>query len=260
MSRLKKIIVAGLLLAATIVLSRFLSIRTPITTIGLSFVPATLAGMLLGPWWSIFVSGLADLIGALLFPSGAFFPGYTLTALITGFIYGIFLANSYKKTAKQVLVRAIFAHLLVVTVCSMGLNTLWTWYLTKKAVLAIVPTRAINAAVMLPVRVLITIALHVGFDKSGIYKKLYHQSLGEPNDYEEGETEENESGETLTFQKIGENTEEEQKLAENTEKTEKNTQKTAKNSENNAKNTKKTSKNSQKTSKKTKSSNAGGGK
>ena len=177
MSRLRKIIVAGLLLATTIVLSRFLSIRTPITTMGFSFVSATLAGMLLGPWWSMFVSGLADLIGALLFPTGAFFPGYTLTALITGFIYGFVLGNSHKKTVKQVLIRAIIAHIAVVVLCSVGLNTLWTWYLTKKALVVILPTRLINAAVMLPVRVIFTVAIHLGFQKGKIYEKLYKSSL-----------------------------------------------------------------------------------
>ena len=181
MSKLKKIIIAGLLIATSIILNRFLSIRTPITTTGMSFVTTTMSGMLLGPWWTMFVSGIADVIGALLFPTGAFFPGYTLTAVITGLFDGLLFNHAKDMSAKKFLVHAVIAHALVVVICSIGLNTLWTWYLTKKALAVILPTRLINAAVMLPVRIAISFGLHIMFLKTGIYKKLY-SSPGDVDD------------------------------------------------------------------------------
>ena len=84
MSKIKQTILAGLLLATTIVLSRFLSIKTPIVVISFSFIPIMLSGMLLGPWWAMIICGLSDLIGALLFPFGAYFVGYTITSTIAG--------------------------------------------------------------------------------------------------------------------------------------------------------------------------------
>ena len=39
-------------------------------------------------------AALGDLAGALLFPTGAFFPGFTATAALTGLIYGLFLYKS----------------------------------------------------------------------------------------------------------------------------------------------------------------------
>ena len=99
MSNLKKVIIAALMLAATIVLSRFLSVKTPIIVISFSYIPIMLCAILLGPWWTMLVAGLADLIGALLFPFGAYFVGYTISATLSGLIYGIFLR--YKKETHQ---------------------------------------------------------------------------------------------------------------------------------------------------------------
>lgn len=179
MTKLRKIILAALLLAAEIVLNRFLSIRTPIVTIGFSFIPMILNAMLLGPVYCTIISGLADLIGALLFPSGAFFPGYTFTALVMGLIYGLILNKSYKKTVKQFTVRIIIACLLVSVLCSVGLNTLWTWYTTKKAAVAIIPTRLVKELIMIPLRVVIMVGMHASFLKFKTYDKLFKTELQE---------------------------------------------------------------------------------
>ena len=69
-----------MLLALEIVLSRMLSIRTPITTIGFGFVPLVMAGILFGPVPAAIVAALADILGALLFPIGAYYPPLTVTS------------------------------------------------------------------------------------------------------------------------------------------------------------------------------------
>ena len=237
MTKLKKIIVAGLLIATSIILNRFLSIRTPITTIGISFVATTISGMLLGPWWTMFVSGIADVIGALLFPTGAFFPGYTLTAVITGFFDGIMFKDAKDMSKKKFLVHAIIAHTLIVVICSIGLNSLWVWYLTKKAVAVILPTRLINAAVMLPIRVIVSLGLHVLFIKSGVYGKLYSS----PGDVDETLVSASEDEEGGSLQTEEENKEE--NIEESTqEDPDENSQKIAKNHKNSLKNSKKSQK------------------
>ena len=67
MNKIRKIILCALFLASNVVLSRILSIRTPIITIGFSFVPIMLAAIMLGWKYSIIVTTLGDIIGALLF-------------------------------------------------------------------------------------------------------------------------------------------------------------------------------------------------
>lgn len=186
MTKLRKIILAGLLLAASIVCGKFLAIQTPIVTIKTSFIPNILAAMLLGPWWTVLISGLADLLGALMFPSGAFFPGYTLTALISGLIYGLLLRKTYKKSGKSFLWRLALACLLVSVVCNLGLNTLWTYVITKKAIVVLAPTRLIKEAIVLPIKIIVMQGLHMIFIKSGAYKKLFKTEL-ETNAVEETE-------------------------------------------------------------------------
>ena len=93
-----RIVLMAMLAAIQIVLSRWLSINLWNLDIGFAFVPIAMAGMLLGPVGAALTGAVADIIGATLFPSGAFFPGFTLTAFITAFGYGFFLQKKQSMT------------------------------------------------------------------------------------------------------------------------------------------------------------------
>ena len=77
----KDLVMMSLLVAITIILSRFLSISTPIIKIGFSFVPLTIAGILYGPKYTMIIAVIADLIGVTLI-TGDFFPGFTVTTAL----------------------------------------------------------------------------------------------------------------------------------------------------------------------------------
>ena len=119
MSRTHRLVLMAMLAAVQIVLSRFLSINLWNLKIGFAFVPIALAGMLLGPMGAGLTGVVADLIGATLFPSGAFFPGFTLTAFATAFGYGFFL---HKKQGMANILGAVLFSEIVGTIL---LNTLW---------------------------------------------------------------------------------------------------------------------------------------
>lgn len=87
----QQLVTMAVLVALDIVLSRFGSINLWNTRIGFGFVPIVVAGMLLGPFKAALTAGVADVIGALLVPTGAFFPGLTVTAVLRGILYGIML-------------------------------------------------------------------------------------------------------------------------------------------------------------------------
>ena len=91
MSKVQKILFTALFIASTVVLRRILSIQTPIITIGFSFVPIMLSAIILDWRHTVFISTISDIIGALLFPSGSFFFGFTISAFLTGLIYGLIL-------------------------------------------------------------------------------------------------------------------------------------------------------------------------
>lgn len=123
-NHLVSLILTAIFTALTVVLSRFFSINVWNMSIGFSFVSVMLCGMLLGPVWGGICGALADFIGALLFPFGPYFPGFTATAFLSGAIFGIIGLVARKNYSR---IRFIgFSVLLVVlkeTVCSVVLNT-----------------------------------------------------------------------------------------------------------------------------------------
>jgi ECF transporter S component (folate family) len=151
MSKTKKLVLGSLLLAILIVLERLLSFQTPILRISFAYVPLTLSAVLLGPLWSVLVATLGDIIGALLFPKGVFFPGFTLSALLTGLIYGLLLYNP--KSNKRYLLGLIVSNLLILIFIRMGLTSLWVAITTGSAYKVFVPTRLISSLIMFPIQV-----------------------------------------------------------------------------------------------------------
>ncbi|MEA4923422.1 MAG: folate family ECF transporter S component [Eubacteriaceae bacterium] len=148
-----QLVVMAFMIALEIILTRFLSINTPILRIGFGFVPVAMLGIMYGPLWAGAAYAVGDLIGAALFPTGAFFPGFTATAFLTGMVYGSIM---HKKKASWK--RALAASAIVVLILNLCLDTFWLSILMGNGVLALIPVRLIKAAVMLPVEtVMITL-------------------------------------------------------------------------------------------------------
>lgn len=177
MSKLKKLILAGLLLATTIVLNRFLSIKTPILVISFSYIPIMLSAIMLGPWYTMLIAGFADLIGALLFPFGAYFVGYTISAVISGLIYGLFLYRKKEFSNKSFILRLILSTLIVLIVCNCLLNTIWIYITTKEALFAILPTRLLKQLIMLPIQVVSIYFIDLGLRKLKVYDSLKEKEV-----------------------------------------------------------------------------------
>lgn len=158
-TKTQKIVWTALLTASTIVLARFIAIRTPILTINFAFAPIMLAGLLMGWRSSTFVAVVADLIGALLFPSGSFFIGYTLTALLKGLSAGLLYRPAGIKIDRQLVIRLIILVLIWSVVLNGLLNTLWIFITTGGAGNVIVPVRVAKQLIMAPIEVIVMLAL-----------------------------------------------------------------------------------------------------
>jgi len=153
-SKTKKMVLSALLLTLSIVLSRFLSIKTPILAINFSFVPIMLAGIWLGPKYTVLIAGLSDLIGAILFPFGEFFVGFTISSCLAGLIYGLIL---YKKngelTNKGLIIRLIISCALVIFLVNTVLNTIWLVIMYNKAFVVLFTARIAKEIIMFPIQV-----------------------------------------------------------------------------------------------------------
>jgi len=141
--------IIGLLMGMDIILTRFIAIQTPITRITFGFLPSALIGIMYGPWTAGIAAALTDLLGTILFNRGGmFFIGFTLSAFLGGFFYGLFLHK------KEVTLWRVIAAVLVVTLfVNLTLNTLWLVLMYEEAWMAIFPARILQNVVVAPIRV-----------------------------------------------------------------------------------------------------------
>lgn len=147
---LKTLVFVAMLVAVEVVLSRFLSIATPIVKIGFGFVPIAICGMMYGPIWAGVAGAMADIIGAILFPIGAYFPGFTLSAALTGVVFGLFLYNrkgNWLQLAGAVSINCVGISLI--------LSTFWLTIITGTTFMALLPTRVVQNLIMIPIQFIV---------------------------------------------------------------------------------------------------------
>ncbi len=149
----KSYTIIGALVAIEIILSRFLSIHTWNLKIGFSFVPIVLTAMIFGGVYAGLVGAIGDIIGAILFPVGPYFPGFTITAFLNGVIFAFFLKK------KPTFVNIVISVLLVQIVGSLGLNTLWISILYGSPFWPLFATRIYQTIVMSVVQIVVTYVL-----------------------------------------------------------------------------------------------------
>ena len=146
----KVLVSVSALIALEVILSRFLSVATPLVKIGFGFVPIAICAMLYGPVWAGAAGALADFLGASLFPIGPYFPGFTLSAALTGIVFGIFLYRHKGNWAQ------ITAAVAINCICiSLLLTTYWLTLITDAPFMALLPTRVVQVAIMLPLQFIV---------------------------------------------------------------------------------------------------------
>lgn len=147
-SDIRKTAISGLLIAMDVLLTRVLAINTPLMKIGLGFFAVAVCGELYGPVQAAVCAALGDLLGSLLFPTGAYYPGFTLTAALTGIIFGLLLHRYSRK-------KAAAAAILNVVLITFFANTAMIARITGTDYLKLLGTRAIQIAVMLPIQLVL---------------------------------------------------------------------------------------------------------
>ncbi|NLA58322.1 MAG: folate family ECF transporter S component [Firmicutes bacterium] len=153
----KKLTTLGLLVGTSIALSRMVPVIVPfagVQALRISFgqVPVMLAGLLFGPAAGAITGALADLIGSNLFPIGPYFPGFTLSYAVFGFLPVLIWRQFPRhKAGYWTLFLAVFITSLGVSV----LNTIWLAMLSHRAVLVLLPPRLLGSLLQVPLHTLI---------------------------------------------------------------------------------------------------------
>ncbi len=157
LSGLFKLVLTALLIAMDIILERFiLTYQVWDQHISFGFVVICFAAAFLGAPYAVTVAGLGDIIGALLAPSGPYFPGFTATNCI----YALLLAEFINKNATPI--KCILSVLVTKLVCSLALNSLWISILYRGGVdsyFAVLITRLPQAAIMTVVETFVLLLL-----------------------------------------------------------------------------------------------------
>lgn len=155
----KSIVLLGLMVALNVVLGRLsLQITSEIRISVFGFIPIALAGMLMGPLYGALTGAAGDVVNYVLFTHayGGYFPGYTLTALLSGLWYGYVLHGK-----KVTWLRAALAIVPVIVIGEIGLNSVWTYMLYSKTFWAKLPLRLLVNVIECPIK----IALLMGMSK-----------------------------------------------------------------------------------------------
>ena len=145
----KKLITLSVLVAMDVVLTRFLSINAWNTRIGFGFVPMVIAAMMYGPLSAGIVAALADFIGAILFPTGPYFPGFTFSVFLMGLVFGLFL---YKDRSFW---RVVVSVLITQFVISLFLTTYWISFLYGANYKALLATRVVQSAIISAAQIIV---------------------------------------------------------------------------------------------------------
>jgi len=127
----------AMLIALEVVFTRLIAFNTSIFKIGIGFLAIAFCGMLFGPLWAAVCYFLSDLIGTLIFPAGGYNPAFSITVILMGMVYGLFLHRENIRFWRHM----VPAALIYSVVLSWGLNTFWIHYFYGAAFSARLLTR-----------------------------------------------------------------------------------------------------------------------
>ncbi|WP_294497372.1 folate family ECF transporter S component [uncultured Gemmiger sp.] len=141
---------AAVLSAINLALNQFSIPVSAYLEISFDFLASAAAGYLCGPWVAALSGVATDLLGYLLRPNGPYFPGFTLSALLLGIVYGLWY---YRRPVR--LWRIICCKLTVTVLFNFFLTPLWLHIMYGQAFVVLSSIRIVKNAVKFPVDVVL---------------------------------------------------------------------------------------------------------
>ncbi len=140
---------------------------TPQSRISLTFLPIALCGWLFGPVPAMLTGVLGDTLGFLIHPTGAYFPGFGITAMFSGLAFGMFL---YEAGQKGIWIRLTLAKTFVTIFLNIILNTFWLSILYQKAYFVYMLSRIAKNVVTLPIEIALLFVVFSVISRRGVRK------------------------------------------------------------------------------------------
>ena len=163
---------SGLVCAMAIVLESLpIYLLGPSLKIYFSFLAVSLGCMCYGPVVGMMAGAIIDTVGFLLAGYGEpYFPGYLITAMLSGLIYGVMLYSP-----KLTLPRIIVTRLIINYGSNVLLGSVWKAMLYGKGYLYYFTSGLVKNTTMLPIEVFLTWVVLNAAVKQGLDRKFIHK-------------------------------------------------------------------------------------
>lgn len=146
--------VIAIMIALSFILNK-VGIHTQYIVITPTFIVNVLLCYLYGPIWMAIVLGMIDILFTFIGGGGVYIPGFTLSAVLTGFVYGAFLYKDYKFKSKNL----IFAQIIISIFVHLFLNTLWLTLYNGIDWKIIIVSRLIKELILVPIQLIVLIGM-----------------------------------------------------------------------------------------------------
>lgn len=168
LKNLHSLVMIALLCALDVVLGMFSIPLTPTLKIGVAFIAVAVMGYLFGPVPTALCGFLLDFIKYVVAPDGPYFPGFAITEVLAGLIYGIML---YKKD-KITIWRCFATRALIDVLLNILLTPLWLNILYGKGYWFYMSSRLLKNLLLWPVESLVLFAVLTAIVKINKQRQL----------------------------------------------------------------------------------------
>ncbi len=141
---------AAVLSAVHLVLNQFTIPVSLLLEVGFDFLAVAAIGYLCGPWVAGLSGIVTDLLGYILRPNGPYFPGWTLSAILVGVLYGLWL---YRRPIK--LWRVVLCKLNMVLLFNFLLTPLWLHITYGQSFVVLSSLRLVKNVIKFPLDILL---------------------------------------------------------------------------------------------------------
>ncbi len=141
---------AAVLSALHLILNQFTIPVSSLLEVGFDFLAAAAIGYLCGPWVAGLSGIVTDVFGYVLRPNGPYFPGWTLSAILAGILYGLWY---YRRPVK--LWRVIACKAMAVVIFNFFLTPLWLHFVYGQAFVVLSSLRFVKNIIKFPIDVVL---------------------------------------------------------------------------------------------------------
>ncbi|TPR24043.1 folate family ECF transporter S component [Apilactobacillus timberlakei] len=146
--------IIAVMIALSFILNK-VGIHTQYIVITPTFIVTVLLCYLYGPIWMSIILGITDILFTFIGGGGVYIPGFTISAMLTGFIYGTFLFKDHKFKALNLILAQIIISLFV----HIFLNTLWLTLYNGIDWKIIIISRVIKELILVPIQLVVLVGI-----------------------------------------------------------------------------------------------------